>query len=130
MNNCYFCCTNAIFEVQMLFLKYKCYFFDVQNKNILSAQYKLLPPYGASFAAFWREFFKKIFARSTNFCREFPAFLPTFCHLINKFCHLMTNTNKQSTVQRSVAFFFCGGGGPGRGVWVEVSLRTACCCQK
>ncbi len=46
MNNCYL-------AVQMLFLKYKCYFFGVQNNKILSAQYKLLPPYGANFAALW-----------------------------------------------------------------------------
>jgi len=36
----------AISAVQMLF-------FGVQNKKILRTQYKLLPPYGTSFAALW-----------------------------------------------------------------------------
>jgi len=47
---CYFCSANAIFEVQLLF------FWCAEQKKNLSAQYKLLPPYGASFATFWREF--------------------------------------------------------------------------
>jgi len=79
MNNCYFCSANAIFTVQILFLQYKCYFFGVHNKKNLSAQCKLLPPYG-------------------------PV-------LINR-------------AQCKSLLHFLGGGG------VEVSLRTACCCQK
>jgi len=57
----------AIFAIQMLFLQYKCYFFGVQNKTILSTQYKLLTPYGTSFAA-----------------------VQTFATLWCKFCRLMT----------------------------------------
>jgi len=47
--NCYFCSTNAIFlcAVQI---------FWCAGKTNLSAQYKLLPPYGASFTTLWREF--------------------------------------------------------------------------
>jgi len=48
----------AFFTEQMLFLQYKCYFFGVQNKKNLSVQYKLLPPYGASFTALWHEFYR------------------------------------------------------------------------
>ncbi len=57
----------------MLFLQYKCYFFGVQNKKNSSAQYKLLPPKGASFAALWHEF-----CRSTNFCRLMAQVLPPY----------------------------------------------------
>jgi hypothetical protein len=62
-NNSYFCL--------------KCYFFGVQNKKILSAQYKLLPPYGTSFAAFWREFchlMKQFFLpNGTSFAALWPS---------------------------------------------------------
>jgi hypothetical protein len=40
-------------------------FFGMQNKKILSAKYRLLSPYGASFGTFWH-----------NFCRLMRQFLP------------------------------------------------------
>jgi hypothetical protein len=41
--------------------------FFVRWKKFLSAQYKLLPPYGASFAALWR-----------GFCRLMACVLPPY----------------------------------------------------
>jgi len=63
-------------------------------------------------------------ACSTNFCREFDAFWPKFCRLMAqvlppygasfaglrcKLCCLVASTNKQSAVQKSVAFSLGGG---------------------
>ncbi len=73
----------AIFAVQMLF-------FGVQNKNILSAQYKLLPPYGTCFVTFLHKF-----------CCFMTQVLPPYDL---SFAALWPSTNKQSTVQKYVAF--------------------------
>jgi len=62
-----------------------------------------LLPFGVSFAALWRKF-----------CRLTPRVLPLYA--------LVASTNKQSEVQKSVAFSRGGEGG------VEVSPRTAYCC--
>jgi len=88
MNIRYFCSTNAIFAVQMLF------FWCAAQKKFGCAVQKLLPPYGTSFAA-----------------------VQTFAALWRKFCHLMTrvlpalwpSTNRQSAVQNDGSNFFWGG---------------------
>jgi len=71
---CYFCSTNAFFALQMkIFWVCSTNFFCALGKNfvcwkkILSAQYKLLPPYGASFAALWH-----------RFCRLMACVLPPY----------------------------------------------------
>jgi hypothetical protein len=77
-------------KYELLFLKYKCYFFGVQNKINLSAQYKLLPPYGTSFPAFWHKF-----------CRLLTRVLP---HYGASFVPYGPVLKKQTAVQKSVAF--------------------------
>jgi hypothetical protein len=54
--NCFFCSTNAIFEVKMKFFWCALQIFWYAGKNFFIAKYKLLPPYGASFATFWLKF--------------------------------------------------------------------------
>jgi hypothetical protein len=64
---------------------------------------------------FLDDFLRRLFVY--NFLR-----LYLFCFICStKFVH---------AVQKSVAVFRGGGGGGGGGVCVEVSPRTACCCQK
>jgi len=53
-----------------------------------------------------------------------PAFWTAFLSTQYKRCAIL------SMQYKSLVPFFRGGGGVGRGVCVEVSLRTACCCQK
>jgi hypothetical protein len=89
----------AIFAVQMLF-------FGAHNQKNLSAQYRLLPPYGVSFAALWHKF-----CHSTNFCHLMAQILPPYGA---SFAALWPSTNKQSAVQN-----------PGSKFWVCLWLRLA-----
>ncbi len=127
MNNCYFCSTNAIFAVQMLFLQNKCYFCSTN-------------------AIFWCAEQKKIWARSTNFCRLMArvllpygtsfAAVQTLAASWRKFCHIMVQVLPPYfpvLINRAVQnpgskFFFLGG--VCVCVCVKVSPRTVCCCQK
>ncbi len=66
-------------------------------ESVLNVQkYKLLPSYGASFAAFWCEF-----------CRLMMQIL---LHYDASFATLWPSTKKQSAVQKSIAFPRGGGG--------------------
>jgi len=67
-----------------------------------------------------------IWALTTNFCRLMARVLPQYKLLppCASFATLWPCTNKQSAVQKSVAI------SRGGGACEEVSLRTACCCQK
>ncbi len=68
MNNCYFCSTNAIFEIQMLF------FWCAEQKKFERAV--------QTFAAFWREFCR----RMTRVLPPYKQVLPPYGPVLKKEC--------------------------------------------
>jgi len=111
----------AAYHQYLFFLVCRTNFLVCRKKN-LSTLHILLPPFGLSFSTLGREFCHLI-------VWVLPPYGISFATLWREFCHfLVPSTNKQSEVQKSVAFSL-GGGACGCGC-VEVSLRTACSCQK
>jgi len=107
MNNCYFCSTNAIFAVQMLFLQYKCYFCSTNTIFFWCAEQKKFERAVQTFAVLWLKFCHLM-------ARVLPQYklLPTYGA---SFAALWPSTKKQSAVQKSVAF-----SGGGEGVCVDL----------
>ncbi len=111
---CYFCSTNAIFAVQMLFFCSTNDFLVCQT-NFLVCRKKNFERTVQTFAAICHKF-----------CRLMARVLPPYGGSFAVFWSPLPSTNEQSAVQKSVAFSRGGGGC----MCAEVSLRTTCCCQK
>jgi hypothetical protein len=70
-------CQNLRKYEYLLFLQYKCYFFWCAEQKNLSAQYKRLPPYGTSFAAFLRKFCRLMTQVLPPYGASFAALWPS-----------------------------------------------------
>jgi hypothetical protein len=70
----------------MLFFEVKIIFFWCAGNFLLIAHYKLLPPYGVSFATFWWKFCSVL--QEKNFKRT----LQTFATLWRKFCCVLLSS--------------------------------------
>jgi hypothetical protein len=100
------------------------FFFGVPNKFFGEQENKVqtfaasLPPFGAFFDALWLKFCHLM-------AQVLPLYVASFAALWRKFSSVLVPSTWGST---KVCCIFFGRGGEVC-VYVEVSLRTACCCQ-